>query len=163
MDVYDNRTTPSTPSWKTILVGGLNKGGKGFYALDITDPASVAAAAAAAGHQVAAVLRGRAVLCGIGVEVGADRTGDDALAFVIASHRAAEFFNDAHGFVSDRQPLGDRILAFEDMHVRAANGGGGHANQRIGGGLQRWQWLLLPLALLWAMVNQGIHGGGRRC
>ncbi len=26
-------------SWKTILVGGLNRGGKGYYALDITDPA----------------------------------------------------------------------------------------------------------------------------
>lgn len=26
--------------WKTILVGGLNSGGKGFYALDITDPAA---------------------------------------------------------------------------------------------------------------------------
>lgn len=26
--------------WKTILVGGLNKGGKGYYALDITDPNS---------------------------------------------------------------------------------------------------------------------------
>ena len=24
--------------WKTILVGGLNRGGKGYYALDITDP-----------------------------------------------------------------------------------------------------------------------------
>jgi Tfp pilus tip-associated adhesin PilY1 len=27
-------------NWKTILVGGLNKGGKGYYALDITNPAS---------------------------------------------------------------------------------------------------------------------------
>lgn len=26
--------------WKTILVGGLNAGGRGFYALDITDPSS---------------------------------------------------------------------------------------------------------------------------
>jgi len=26
--------------WKTILVGGLNRGGKGYYALDITNPAS---------------------------------------------------------------------------------------------------------------------------
>jgi type IV pilus assembly protein PilY1 len=26
--------------WKTILVGGLNKGGRGFYALDITDPSA---------------------------------------------------------------------------------------------------------------------------
>lgn len=29
-------------SWKTILVGGLNAGGKGYYALDITDPAAPA-------------------------------------------------------------------------------------------------------------------------
>ncbi|MFZ4551995.1 MAG: pilus assembly protein [Aquabacterium sp.] len=27
-------------AWKTILVGGLNKGGKAYYALDITDPTS---------------------------------------------------------------------------------------------------------------------------
>jgi type IV pilus assembly protein PilY1 len=27
-------------AWKTILVGGLNKGGKSYYALDITDPAN---------------------------------------------------------------------------------------------------------------------------
>ena len=26
--------------WKTMLVGGLNLGGKGFYALDVTDPAN---------------------------------------------------------------------------------------------------------------------------
>ena len=26
------------PVWKTILVGGLNAGGKGYYALDVTDP-----------------------------------------------------------------------------------------------------------------------------
>ena len=25
-------------AWKTILVGGLNSGGRGYYALDITDP-----------------------------------------------------------------------------------------------------------------------------
>lgn len=38
---------PSAPSsgcsgttWKTILVGGLNAGGRGYYALDITDPAN---------------------------------------------------------------------------------------------------------------------------
>ncbi|TFW29652.1 hypothetical protein E4L98_03585 [Duganella callida] len=27
-------------AWKTMLVGGLNGGGRGFYALDVTDPAS---------------------------------------------------------------------------------------------------------------------------
>ncbi len=30
-------------AWKTILVGGLNKGGRGYYALDITNPAAPAA------------------------------------------------------------------------------------------------------------------------
>jgi hypothetical protein len=37
-DVYD--VLPSPAAWKTILVGGLNKGGKGYYALDVTDPAA---------------------------------------------------------------------------------------------------------------------------
>jgi len=35
-DVYD----PTALAWKSILVGGLNKGGKIYYALDITDPTS---------------------------------------------------------------------------------------------------------------------------
>jgi type IV pilus assembly protein PilY1 len=30
----------STAVWRTILIGGLNAGGKGYYALDITDPGS---------------------------------------------------------------------------------------------------------------------------
>ena len=29
---------PGASSWKTIIVGGLNGGGRGYYALDITDP-----------------------------------------------------------------------------------------------------------------------------
>ncbi len=33
-DVYD----PVAAEWKTILVGGLNSGGRGYYALDVTDP-----------------------------------------------------------------------------------------------------------------------------
>ena len=33
-DIFDGT------DWKTILVGGLNGGGKGYYALDISDPAS---------------------------------------------------------------------------------------------------------------------------
>jgi type IV pilus assembly protein PilY1 len=35
-DVYDT----TAGAWKTILVAGMNKGGKGYYALDITDPAN---------------------------------------------------------------------------------------------------------------------------
>jgi len=30
----------TTPDWHSILVGGLGKGGKGYYAIDVTDPAS---------------------------------------------------------------------------------------------------------------------------
>jgi len=33
-DVYNGT------SWKTIMIGGLNSGGRGYYALDITDPAN---------------------------------------------------------------------------------------------------------------------------
>jgi type IV pilus assembly protein PilY1 len=42
-DVDFNRTagaTTTTPAWRTILVGGLGKGGRGYYALDVTDPSS---------------------------------------------------------------------------------------------------------------------------
>jgi type IV pilus assembly protein PilY1 len=34
-------TQASTTPWRTLLIGGLGKGGKSFYALDITDPASM--------------------------------------------------------------------------------------------------------------------------
>lgn len=46
-DIFDTNvagcaSSPSNPEncWKTILVAGLNKGGKGYYALDITNPTS---------------------------------------------------------------------------------------------------------------------------
>ncbi len=41
IDTYGPVATPLSPTnWKTILVGGLNKGGKGYYALDVTNPAT---------------------------------------------------------------------------------------------------------------------------
>jgi type IV pilus assembly protein PilY1 len=38
--IYTNINTgpPTTVVWKTILVSGLGKGGRGYYALDVTDP-----------------------------------------------------------------------------------------------------------------------------
>ncbi len=39
--------TGATPSWKSVLVGGLNGGGQGYYALDVTNPANFSAANAA--------------------------------------------------------------------------------------------------------------------
>ncbi len=40
-DVDLSRTkgaTNSSPDWRTLLIGGLGKGGKGYYAIDVTDP-----------------------------------------------------------------------------------------------------------------------------
>jgi type IV pilus assembly protein PilY1 len=41
-DVDFSRTQGSVgdPDWRTLLIGGLGKGGRGYYALDVTDPAS---------------------------------------------------------------------------------------------------------------------------
>jgi type IV pilus assembly protein PilY1 len=41
--------TALASQWRTILVGGLRKGGKGYYALDVTDPGSFNTEASAAG------------------------------------------------------------------------------------------------------------------
>lgn len=41
-DVCTASCASASATWKTILVGGLHGGGKGYYALDITDPASPA-------------------------------------------------------------------------------------------------------------------------
>jgi len=54
--VYDidlNRTEGSAvnalPDWRSILIGGLGKGGKSYYAIDVTDPASMTTEGAVAG------------------------------------------------------------------------------------------------------------------
>ena len=40
-DIYSS----STSSWKSILVGGMNGGGQGYYALVVTNPADTSKAA----------------------------------------------------------------------------------------------------------------------
>jgi len=39
-DADNRQLCASSSDWKTILVGGLNKGGCGYYALDVTNPAA---------------------------------------------------------------------------------------------------------------------------
>lgn len=52
---YNGSTVGSgTPDWHSILVGGLGKGGRAYYALDITNPAAITAASAASRETVAA-------------------------------------------------------------------------------------------------------------
>lgn len=38
----------TTPNWATLLIGGLGKGGKSFYALDVTDPSTMTTESGAA-------------------------------------------------------------------------------------------------------------------
>ncbi|MBA3598219.1 MAG: pilus assembly protein [Methylibium sp.] len=40
--------TPGTPDWRSVLIGGLGKGGMSYYALDVTDPASLSSEATVA-------------------------------------------------------------------------------------------------------------------
>ena len=91
------------------------------------------ATAAAAGYQVAPVLRRGAVLRSVAVEVGADSARNDTLAFLVARHGAAQFDDHAHRFVSDRQAFLDWVLALEDVDVGAANRRRGDFDQRIVG------------------------------
>jgi hypothetical protein len=60
--------------------------------------------------------------------------------------------------VADRQPWLDRILAFEDMDVGAANSCGGDANQRIAGP-DVGDRLFPQCDLAWFQKYGGLHGG----
>ena len=36
-----NPSSTTTPNWRSVLIGGLGKGGKSFYAIDVTDPGTI--------------------------------------------------------------------------------------------------------------------------
>ncbi|AMM24849.1 hypothetical protein AX767_11140 [Variovorax sp. PAMC 28711] len=42
-------TSTATADWHSVLIGGLGKGGKSFYAIDVTDPAAMTSETAVAG------------------------------------------------------------------------------------------------------------------
>jgi len=50
-DIDFNHTQGATgaPDWHTVLIGGLGKGGRSFYAIDITDPANMTSEGTVAG------------------------------------------------------------------------------------------------------------------
>jgi type IV pilus assembly protein PilY1 len=39
--IFTTAASGSGADWRTLLIGGLGKGGKGFYAIDVTDPANM--------------------------------------------------------------------------------------------------------------------------
>ncbi|MEO0998950.1 MAG: PilC/PilY family type IV pilus protein, partial [Pseudomonadota bacterium] len=51
-DAYVRTESFGSTSWKTILVGGLRSGGRGLYALDVTDPTTISETSAAAANTV---------------------------------------------------------------------------------------------------------------
>ncbi|MCO6413927.1 MAG: hypothetical protein J5I92_14395 [Thiogranum sp.] len=48
-DAFVDLDGSGTSSWRSILVGGLRGGGKGLFAIDVTDPSALSSAAGAAG------------------------------------------------------------------------------------------------------------------
>ena len=40
IDLNKTNGNSGSPNWRTLLIGGLGKGGKGYYSLDVTDPTS---------------------------------------------------------------------------------------------------------------------------
>jgi len=51
-DVYIGDATGSGAGWRTVLIGGMRSGGRGLFALDVTDPASFDGTAAEAQNLV---------------------------------------------------------------------------------------------------------------
>lgn len=45
----DGAADKKTPDWRTLLIGGLGKGGKGYFAIDVTDPSKWTDQSAVAG------------------------------------------------------------------------------------------------------------------
>ncbi len=103
------------------------------------------AAAQALGNEVTAVLRRRAVLRGVRIEVGADGTSDDPLAFGVALHGAAELFDHAHRLVA---MVDDPwVTGYSPLRMCTsvpANSGGGDVDQRIIGA-HIWDWAVHDL------------------
>ncbi len=51
-DAYIKTSASGTKDWRTVLIGGLRAGGKGYFALDVTDPADFDDTATAAANTV---------------------------------------------------------------------------------------------------------------
>lgn len=77
------------------------------------------------------VLRVKAAQAGCGRARRRDRAGNDTLTFAKATHFRAELFDDADRFVPDRKASGNRVFAFEDVNIGAADRGRGDADDSV--------------------------------
>jgi hypothetical protein len=110
-----------------------------------------------AAHRLAAALGLEAIKAGMALAAGGDRAGDDALADFISGHRGAEFFDDADGLMSDDASFGDGVLAFEDVDIGAADGGGGDAEKRVARA-DLGDRLVFQNDAAWLDKDSGFHG-----
>jgi type IV pilus assembly protein PilY1 len=50
IDLAHTNGATGTPNWRTLLIGGLGKGGRSYYAIDVTDPGSMTSESVVAGN-----------------------------------------------------------------------------------------------------------------
>jgi hypothetical protein len=67
-------------------------------------------------------LGGLADEAGVALSAGRDRADEDAVTDLVADHSGPELVDDADGLVADDKSRSDRILALEDVDVRATDG-----------------------------------------
>ena len=79
--------------------------------------------------------RDAAAKAGRAVPARRDRAGDHTLPLPEALDRRAQPFDHPHRLIADREALGDRILALEDVDVGAADCGDGTAPARPAPGI----------------------------
>ncbi|MNY02123.1 hypothetical protein D3C86_1346820 [compost metagenome] len=103
-----------------------------------------------------AILRRPPVLARVGMKARTDRPGNHALAHPVAGHHAAKLLDHADRFMADGQARLDRILALEDVDIRAADGGGRDADQRIGRP-HLWNRLFPEFDLSGPLEDQRLH------
>jgi hypothetical protein len=94
----------------------------------VAEPPSAGRAGGSLRSAALGVMAGQA---GAALTAGGNGPDDDALPDVVAGHSRPEFRDDTHGLMSDGESGCHRVLAFEDVHVGAADGRGGYAHERI--------------------------------
>ena len=68
---------------------------------------------------------------GVRPAAGRDGAGDDALAFLVARNRRAQFLDNANRFMTDDAAALDGVFSLQNMNVRAANRRRSDAQQSV--------------------------------
>ena len=77
------------------------------------------------------ILRASPGQAGVAPAARCDGAGDHALPFTITADGGSQFLDHAYRLVANGEAFRDRVLAFQDVYVGAADGGGRDTNERI--------------------------------